>query len=101
VHGARQKTPADLSGSDNTLYMPDSLAFDKKVLRTPRSKDFFHQDTMVNLFGCVPFGFLVCLRLLATGTSSPRGCVFFAIAVGFAIERPRSGFRAGTHRSWI
>jgi len=77
---------ADLSGSDNTLYMPDLLVFDKKVLRTPRSKDFFHQDTMVNLLGFVPFGFLICLRLFVTGKSSPRGCLFFAAAVGFAVS---------------
>ena len=76
----------DLSGADNTLYMPDLLVFDKQVLRTPRSKDFFHQDTVVNLLGFVPFGFLVCLRLLAAGKSSPRGCLFLAVAAGLAVS---------------
>jgi VanZ family protein len=77
---------ADLSGSDNTLHVTNYLVFDKQVLRTPRSKDFFHQDTIINLLGFVPFGFMVCLRLLSMGKFSPRGCLFFAATLGFAVS---------------
>jgi len=40
----------------------------------------------LNLLGFVPFGFMVCLRLLSMGWFSPRGCLFLAIAGGVAVS---------------
>ena len=50
-------------------------------------QDFFRAtDVTLNLLGFVPFGFMVCLRLLMRGKPSPRSCFFLAIAVGFAVS---------------
>jgi hypothetical protein len=84
--GLAGESVADRSGSANDLWKPVRLVFDKRPLGLPDGRSFSAYDVTVNLLGFVPFGFLVCLRLLATGTSSPRGCLFFAAAVGFAFS---------------
>lgn len=84
--GLAGESIADLSGSANDLWKPVWLVFDKQLLGLPDGESFSGSDVTLNLLGFVPFGFLVCLRLLATGKSSPRGCLFFAIAVGFAVS---------------
>jgi hypothetical protein len=76
----------DLSGSANDLWKPVRLVFDKRPLGLPDGQSFSATDVTVNLLGFVPFGFLVCLRLLATENASPRGCLFLATAVGIAVS---------------
>ena len=84
--GLAGESIADLSGSANDLWKPVRLVFDKRLLGLPDRQSFSGSDVTVNLLGFVPFGFLVCLRLLSMGKSSPRSCLFFAVAVGFAIS---------------
>jgi hypothetical protein len=76
----------DLSGSANDLWKPVRLVFDKRPLGLPGVPSFPGSDVPVNLLGFVPFGFLVCLRLLTAGKPSPRGCLFLAVALGFAVS---------------
>lgn len=76
----------DLSGSANDLWKPSRLTFDKPLLGLPEGQTFSVSDVTVNLLGFVPFGFLVCLRLLAAGRSSPRSCLIIAIAAGFSFS---------------
>jgi hypothetical protein len=76
----------DLSGSANDLWKPVRLVFDKRPLGLPGVPSFSGSDVPVNLLGFVPFGFLVCLRLLTAGKPSPRGCLFLAVALGFAVS---------------
>jgi hypothetical protein len=76
----------DLSGSANDLWKPARLVFDKRPLGLPNGQSFSGSDVTLNLLGFVPFGFMVCLRLLMRGKPSPRSCLFLAIAVGFAVS---------------
>lgn len=76
----------DLSGAANDLWKPVRLVFDKRPLGLPDGQSFSASDVTVNLLGFVPFGFLVCLRLLVAGKSSTRSCFFLAIAVCFAVS---------------
>ena len=78
------ETIADLSGSANDLRIPIHLVFDKQSLGLPDSQSISTSDVALNLIGFVPFGFLVCLRLLTTGRLLPRSCLLFAIGAGFA-----------------
>ena len=84
--GLAGESIVDLSGSGNDLWKPVRLVFDKRPLGLPNGQSFSGYDVTVNLLGFVPFSFLVCLRLLATGKSSSRDCFFFAAAVGFAVS---------------
>lgn len=77
---------ADLSGSGNDLWRPAHLVFDKRLLGLPDGQSFSRSDLAVNLAGFVPFGFLVCLRLLASGRCSPRACILIAAAAGVAVS---------------
>ena len=76
----------DLSGSANDLWKPARLVFDKRPLGLPNGHSFSGSDVTLNLLGFVPFGFMVCLRLLSMGKFSPRGCLFFAVTLGFAVS---------------
>ena len=82
--GLTGETIADLSGSANNLRIPIHLVFDKQSLGLPDSQSISTSDVALNLIGFVPFGFLVCLRLLTTGRLLPPSCLLFAIGAGFA-----------------
>jgi hypothetical protein len=81
--GSAGESIADLSGSANDLWIPARLVFDKRPLGLPDGQHFSASDVTVNLLGFVPFGFLVCLRLLAVGKSLAWRSFFFTTAMGF------------------
>jgi hypothetical protein len=86
LDGFAGESIVDLSGSANDLWKPARLVFDKRPLGLPNGHSFSGSDVTLNLLGFVPFGFLVCLRLLSMGKFSPRGCLFFAATLGFAVS---------------
>jgi hypothetical protein len=77
---------ADFSGSGNTLRLPPRLVFEKRFLGLPAAQGFFSSDLALNVAGFVPFGLLVCLRLLLTRSSSRWVCIIGASAMGFAVS---------------
>ena len=82
-----QASRSSICPAPRTIWRkPARLVFDKRPLGLPNGQSFSGSDVTLNLLGFVPFGFLVCLRLLSMGRFSPRGCLFLAIAVGFAVS---------------
>ncbi|RPJ76779.1 MAG: VanZ family protein [Desulfobacteraceae bacterium] len=77
---------ADLSGSGNHLRIPAQLVFDKRLLGLPDGRYFSRSDLAVNIAGFVPFGFLVCLRLLLGGRCPLRAGILIAVAAGVAVS---------------
>jgi VanZ family protein len=77
---------ADISGSGNDLRVPKLLVFDKGLLGLPNGHSFSAADLAANLVGFMPFGFLVCLRLLISGRLPARSCILFTLAAGFAVS---------------
>jgi VanZ family protein len=76
----------DLSGSANDLWKPKYLVFKKPLLGLPNSQSFSLSDVTLNLLGFMPLGFLIFLRLFKTKRMPVRTCLFFAVAVGFAVS---------------
>ena len=77
---------ADLSGSGNALNMPRDLVFAKRFLGWADLRHFPFSDLTLNLLGFVPFGFLVSLRISATGRLSIRGSGLPTLALGFGVS---------------
>lgn len=77
---------ADLSGFGNDLWKPEDMVFDKRLLGLPDGQSLVFFDLAVNLAGFMPFGFMICLRLLMVGRLSARDCILFALAAGFAVS---------------
>ena len=76
----------DTSGSGNDLWKPGILVFEKRFLGMPSMRSFPLSDLAVNLAGFVPFGFMVCLRLLIAKRLSARTCILLSLAAGFAVS---------------
>ena len=76
----------DLSNSANDLWKPDHLVFKKRSISLPTGKASFFIDGALNLFGFIPIGFLLCLRLRCSGRRSAKNRLIFSAAAGFALS---------------